>query len=68
MNILMFVDYNIEQGLPQPAIMKPKPLWTGKQIISLVIPEAINAEYGGGYNDEKNRDDYTDSKVVVQNG
>jgi DNA-directed RNA polymerase II subunit RPB1 len=24
--------------LPQPAILKPKPLWTGKQIFSLVLP------------------------------
>lgn len=62
MNILMFVDYDLEQGLPKPAILKPKPLWSGKQIISLVIPNAINAEYGGVYNDPK------DKKVIVQNG
>ena len=68
MNILMFVDYNIEQGLPQPAILKPKPLWSGKQVISLVIPDAINAEYGGDYRDEKNRHDRKDTKVIVQNG
>ena len=24
--------------LPPPAILKPKPLWTGKQIFSLLIP------------------------------
>jgi DNA-directed RNA polymerase II subunit RPB1 len=24
--------------LPTPAIIKPKPLWTGKQLLSLVIP------------------------------
>ena len=30
MNILMFIDYDLERGLPQPAILKPKPLWTGK--------------------------------------
>ena len=24
--------------LPHPAILKPKPLWTGKQIFSLLIP------------------------------
>lgn len=62
MNILMFVDYDLEQGLPKPAILKPKPLWSGKQIISLVIPDAINAEYAGVYNDPK------DKKVIVQNG
>lgn len=46
MNILMFVDYDLEKGLPQPAILKPKPLWTGKQILSLVIPETINLAKG----------------------
>jgi len=30
MNILMFVEYDLERGLPQPAILKPKPLWSGK--------------------------------------
>ena len=30
MNILMFVDYDLDKGLPTPAIIKPKPLWTGK--------------------------------------
>ena len=45
MNILMFVKgYDLSKGLPQPAIIKPKPLWTGKQIISLVIPEIVNLE------------------------
>jgi DNA-directed RNA polymerase II subunit RPB1 len=44
MNIMMFVDYDLQKGLPQPAILKPKPLWTGKQVISLVIPDQVNYE------------------------
>lgn len=64
MNILMFVEYDLERGLPQPAILKPKPLWSGKQVISLVIPDTINAEYGGGYE----KVDHKDTKVVVQRG
>lgn len=28
--------------IPQPAIIKPKPLWTGKQLFSLIIPGFIN--------------------------
>jgi len=28
-----------EFNLPQPAIMKPKQLWTGKQIISMILPK-----------------------------
>jgi len=46
MNLLMFVDYDLEKGLPHPAIVKPKPLWAGKQIISLVIPNSVNIENG----------------------
>ena len=37
MNILMWIDYN--GTLPHPAILKPKPLWSGKQIFSLIIPD-----------------------------
>ena len=25
--------------LPPPVVIKPKPLWTGKQIMSLIIPD-----------------------------
>lgn len=37
MNLLMWVDYNGK--LPSPAIIKPRPMWTGKQILSLILPE-----------------------------
>lgn len=30
--------------LPTPAILKPRPRWTGKQIISMVIPPGINKQ------------------------
>ncbi|PSN34781.1 DNA-directed RNA polymerase II subunit RPB1 [Blattella germanica] len=41
MNLLMFLP--IWDGkMPQPAIMKPKPLWTGKQVFSLIIPGNVN--------------------------
>jgi DNA-directed RNA polymerase II subunit RPB1 len=30
MNLLMWVNYDIQNGLPTPAILKPKPLWSGK--------------------------------------
>ena len=31
-------------SIPTPVIIKPKPLWTGKQILSLTIPRGINIE------------------------
>jgi DNA-directed RNA polymerase II subunit RPB1 len=63
MNLLMWVDYDLEKGLPQPAILKPKPLWTGKQVLSLVIPEPINLQLGGD-----NFIDKKDSTIVIQDG
>lgn len=55
MNILMWVP-NWDGTVPTPSILKPRPRWTGKQIISLVIPPGINKDDSGkGYcplNDE----------------
>ncbi|TGZ83703.1 beta and beta-prime subunits of DNA dependent RNA-polymerase [Ascodesmis nigricans] len=41
MNILLWVP-DWDGTVPAPAIVKPRPRWTGKQMISLVIPEGIN--------------------------
>lgn len=41
MNLLMHLE-RWNGRLPQPAILKPKPLWTGKQLFSLIIPGRIN--------------------------
>jgi DNA-directed RNA polymerase II subunit RPB1 len=43
MNIFMWLDY--PGSLPPPAILKPNKLWTGKQILSLVLPP-VNYEKG----------------------
>lgn len=41
MNLLMFLP--IWDGkMPTPCILKPKPLWTGKQLFSLIIPGNVN--------------------------
>jgi DNA-directed RNA polymerase II subunit RPB1 len=29
------------QDMPEPAILKPKPLWTGKQLMSLLMPSDV---------------------------
>ena len=41
MNLLMFLP-SWDGHMPHPAILKPKPLWTGKQIFSLIIPGRVN--------------------------
>jgi DNA-directed RNA polymerase II subunit RPB1 len=40
-NILLWVP-DWDGVLPPPAILKPKQLWTGKQILSMCIPKGIN--------------------------
>ncbi|UKZ75472.1 hypothetical protein TrVFT333_003157 [Trichoderma virens FT-333] len=41
MNLMLWVP-NWDGIIPQPAILKPRPRWTGKQIISMVIPKEIS--------------------------
>lgn len=41
MNLLMFLP-SWNGHMPQPAILKPVPLWTGKQLFSLIIPGRVN--------------------------
>ncbi|CAI0551808.1 unnamed protein product [Linum tenue] len=41
MNILMWWE-DFDGKVPAPAILKPKPLWTGKQVFNLIIPKQIN--------------------------
>jgi len=40
--------------IPVPAILKPKPLWTGKQLLSMILPDiSFNAYEPPDMNDEK---------------
>lgn len=41
MNLLMWLP-SWNGKIPVPAILKPKPLWTGKQIFSILIPGNVN--------------------------
>eukprot|EP01103_Thecamoeba_quadrilineata_P002203 TRINITY_DN12197_c0_g1_i1.p1 TRINITY_DN12197_c0_g1~~TRINITY_DN12197_c0_g1_i1.p1 ORF type:complete len:1771 (-),score=338.80 TRINITY_DN12197_c0_g1_i1:46-5313(-) len=44
MNILMWLQ-NFDGKIPVPAILKPKQLWTGKQIFSLILPNVNLTRY-----------------------
>ncbi|CAJ2500104.1 Uu.00g029570.m01.CDS01 [Anthostomella pinea] len=46
MNIMLWVP-NWDGIIPKPAIYKPRPRWTGKQIASLVIPREISSYVPG---------------------
>ncbi|KAM7206744.1 hypothetical protein V8F33_000387 [Rhypophila sp. PSN 637] len=41
MNMMMWVP-DWDGVVPMPAILRPRPRWTGKQMISMVIPKIIN--------------------------
>ncbi|KAM7302594.1 DNA-directed RNA polymerase II subunit RPB1-like [Ixodes scapularis] len=73
MTILMFLP--IWDGkMPMPAILKPKPLWTGKQIFSLIIPGNVNLiRTHSTHPDEEDDGPYKwispgDTKVLIEHG
>ena len=41
-NLVLWIDDFDIRKLPMPCIMKPQPLWSGKQIFSLILPEKLN--------------------------
>jgi len=52
-------------AVPIPAIVKPKPLWSGKQILSIVIPRGINIHRSP---DPKSSNPVFDDGVMIENG
>ena len=66
MNIMLWVP-DWDGVIPQPAIIKPTPRWTGKQMISMVLPPALNLERL----DAKGEDPYVpanDTGLIVLEG
>jgi len=66
--VLWLGDFNFE--LPVPAILKPVTLWTGKQIISLLLPEVNIAKNCIVHNkeDDKFRLPPRDTKILIEKG
>jgi DNA-directed RNA polymerase II subunit RPB1 len=64
-NILLWVP-EWDGTIPPPAILKPKPLWTGKQLLSMCIPKGINIVYKN--NEKPDPMDVTDENVLIDNG
>ncbi|KAM0727491.1 DNA-directed RNA polymerase II subunit RPB1 [Formica fusca] len=73
MNLLMFLP-SWDGKMPQPCILKPKPLWTGKQLFSLIIPGNVNMiRTHSTHPDEEDDGPYKwispgDTKVMVEHG
>ncbi|KAF2743054.1 beta and beta-prime subunits of DNA dependent RNA-polymerase [Sporormia fimetaria CBS 119925] len=66
MNLLMWVP-DWDGVIPQPAILKPRPRWTGKQIISLAIPDRVNIVRAADKSDNPHND-LKDTGLLIQGG
>ena len=64
MNILLWVP-DWDGVIPQPAIVKPRPRWTGKQVISMVIPKVVNLHMA---NDAREDSPLNDDGLLVHEG
>lgn len=67
MNLLMWID-NFDGRLPMPAILKPKPLWTGKQVFSLILPEINLLRYSSTHDPSKMAPSVADTEVLIERG
>ncbi len=63
-NILLWVP-DWDGTVPIPAIIKPKPMWTGKQILSMVIPRGINIQRSA---EPKSANPLFDDGMLIENG
>ncbi|HDD26363.1 MAG TPA: DNA-directed RNA polymerase subunit A' [Acidilobales archaeon] len=63
---------NYEGELPEPAILSPKELWSGKQVFSLFLPKDFNfrgrANVSAGLLKCENEECFWDSYIVVKKG
>ncbi|KAK1755281.1 RNA polymerase II largest subunit [Echria macrotheca] len=62
MNIMLWVP-GWDGVIPRPAILKPRPRWTGKQIVSMIIPKIINL-----FNSGKGENPLFDDGLLIQQG
>ncbi|XVE87489.1 hypothetical protein DITRI_Ditri18aG0121500 [Diplodiscus trichospermus] len=69
MNILMWWE-DFDGKVPAPAILKPRPLWTGKQVFNLIIPKQINLLRTSAWHSETESGFITpgDTQVRIEKG
>ncbi|KAK6121619.1 hypothetical protein DH2020_044646 [Rehmannia glutinosa] len=69
MNILMWWE-DFDGKVPAPAILKPRPLWTGKQVFNLIIPKQINLLRYSAWHQENEKGFITpgDTQVRIEKG
>lgn len=68
MNILMWLD-DWDGRVPLPTILKPRPLWTGKQVITAILPPVNCRRSAAWYRDGEPPDlSPSDSQVLIAGG
>jgi len=68
MNLLMWIP-RWDGIVPEPAILKPVPLWTGKQMMSLILPQINMIGFHSTHPDNENTDiSPGDTKVIIEDG
>lgn len=65
MNILMWWE-DFDGKIPAPAILKPRPLWTGKQVFNLIIPKQINLQRNAAWHQDDEKGPITPGDTVVR--
>ena len=72
MQIMMVIKYPLFTEMPPPCILKPVPLWSGKQVFSMLLPPlCIDAIVRTGGDDLKGTAglfDLQERRVVIKNG
>lgn len=68
-NLLMCID-DWTGEVPIPAILKPREMWTGKQLFSLILPNVNVTRTANNHPDVQDRADIspTDTFVLIQQG
>ncbi len=56
--------------LPSPTILKPHPLWTGKQIMTMILPDIDLVTYHSTHPDDETEDSMSpgDTRVLIKSG
>ena len=68
MNLILWIS-DFDGNLPVPAIIKPVPLWTGKQIFSLLLPKINLVRFTSNHDEALcEKMNLIDSMVQIDNG
>lgn len=68
MNILMWMEH-WDGTVPIPTILKPRPLWTGKQCFTLIIPDVNVIRFSAWHPDGETGDiSVGDTQVRIESG